>query len=203
MADRVVLSDRVFYYPKGNAPLCAEVFVIRGDRSLWLYDVGNGSAVAEKINALPGEKRAVISHFHPDHMGNWDQIAWEELYLGDYAFSKTQQGTVIEKARSFLDGVSLQITPLPSSHAKGSLLLEAEGFAFLGDGLYPGMKKGKAVLNVTLFLMQIRLLKTLKSHLIVCSHHEKLVRPREEVIAELENLYARRKPNEAYIAWHT
>lgn len=196
---RIFLSDRVFYWPKGTDPLCAEVFAIQGDAHTWFFDVGNGARALQNIRGLPGKKCAVISHFHPDHMGNVHGAEWTQLYLGDFACKKAGMGQAVTGKCVLQDGILLTVCPLPSSHAKGSLMLEAAGFLFLGDGIYSTVKNGKRCYNATLLLEGIRALGGMQAEYCVLSHAEPLVQKRQDVILGLQRIYDQRRQNEPYI----
>lgn len=64
------LTGQVARLPAAEAPLSADVGLVQTDGMLWIYDVGASPAAADAINGLPGKKTVVLSHFHPDHMGN-------------------------------------------------------------------------------------------------------------------------------------
>ena len=141
--DFIRLTDTVGYYPAREQPLSAEVAVIAGDSGWWIFDAGASEEVAAAVRALPGEKRLVISHFHQDHMACWERMRCGEIYAAPHTLRYTGRGTAVRSPLILRDGVTLRLFPLPSSHAKGCLGLETEGFAFLGDGLYPCVKQGR------------------------------------------------------------
>ena len=94
----------------------------------------------------------------------------------------------------------LHIFPLPSSHAKGCLGLEVDGtYAFVGDALYCKEKGGEYVYNAQLLKDEIEVLKNLRSRYLLVSHYDGFLREKDEVIAELEEIYKRREKNSAYI----
>ena len=59
------LAEGLFYFPCGDAPLSAEVFLIPGRECTWFFDCGNGEYALNALRAVPGRKRAVISHSIP------------------------------------------------------------------------------------------------------------------------------------------
>ena len=96
--------------------------------------------------------------------------------------------------------MKLRIFPLQSSHAKGSLGLEVNGeYAFLGDGVYPGTKNGKACYNASVLKEEIAVLKNLEAKYFLLSHDENFVRKKEDVLKDLEDIYSQRNPRESYI----
>lgn len=197
---RIPISERIAYWPGTHHPLCAEVVTVRGDGYTWVFDAGSGPAAAAHIRALPGRKNLIVSHFHPDHMGNWDQVEWKKLYLGDYACGKICAGTAVTEEMSFEDGAALRVFPLPSSHARGSLALEVDGqYLFLGDGIYGTMKNGERVHNQTVLLSLIRTLESSSAPYFALSHAVPFVQPRDQVLSDLKTLYARRDPRSPYI----
>lgn len=196
------LFEGVCYYPKGENPLSAEVFLIPGKENIWFFDAGNGEGALRAIRSIPGRKKAVISHFHPDHMGNALHAGFEQVYLGDFAFRKAQDKAkcicVTEKIE-IEDGVSLCILPLPSSHAKGSLMLEAGKLLFLGDGTYSTMKNGKKAYNATVLRETLQALKETQAEYVVQSHREPLIALRQEVMGQMQSIYEKREKNQPYI----
>lgn len=132
------INNHISYLTPTEHPLSANVVIIEGDAFLWGYDVGNHPAVPEilqKKSKQTGKKiRVILSHFHPDHIGNLSEISCEAVYQGKNTFRYTKTGTVIEEDTWFQDGdVRLHLFPIPSSHAKGSLALEVdETWCFLG-----------------------------------------------------------------------
>ena len=99
----------------------------------------------------------------------------------------------------FDDGEKIHIFPLPSSHAKGSLGMEIGDYAFLGDATYSTMKQGKVCYNASVLKEEIAVLKNLSAKFFLISHDEKFIRPKEEIIEELEEIYKKRDPKESYI----
>ena len=86
------------------------------------------------------------------------------------------------------------------SHCKGCLGLEVdETYAFVGDALYSKARDGYYVFNAQLVKEEIAVLKGLKAPYLLVSHYKGLLRPRDEVIAELEALYRAWDKNSAEI----
>ena len=198
--ERIYIAEYLSYWKATEAPLSADVGVIEGASGVWLYDVGNSEKTAAEINALPGRKNIVLSHFHPDHIGNLPKIRYDALYQGANTLRYTGAGTAVTADIYLQDGVQLHLFPLPSSHAKGSLGLEVnETYAFLGDGAYSTRKAGRRVYNAGLLLEQIRVLRGLKARWFLLSHDAEFVRSREEVLSQLEAIYKMRSPKESYI----
>lgn len=193
------LTDNIGYYPAREQPLSAEVAVIAGDSGWWIFDAGAAEDVAAAVGALPGEKRLIISHFHQDHMACREQLMCREIYASPHTLRYTGRGTAVTEPLIIRDGVMLRLFPLPSSHARGCLGLETEGFALLGDGLYACMKQDRRAYNASVLAETLRTLKGLQAERVLLSHDFGHVRNRAEVMAELSTVYARRKPGEPYI----
>lgn len=191
------LSGQVAYLAATRTPLSADVGLVRTEAMLWLYDVGSTPDAAAAINGLPGKKCVVVSHFHPDHMGNLDRVEHGPWYGGAFTCKKGRGGIVVEQDLKTPDGVHL--FPLPSVHAKGCVGMEYGNYAFLGDALYPAVKAGQAVYNVSLLAQQLRVLKGLQAEWFLVSHSSPFARKGRQVIARLEELYARRRPGETYL----
>ncbi len=193
------LSERVYYIKAVEEPLSADVGVVFGDRAAWLYDVGNSPAVSAELKGIGLPKIAVLSHFHPDHTGGLGDIAAEKVYLSAYTRKYIGFGDTVVEDVYINDGIELRIFPLPSSHSKGALGLETQGFAFLGDGIYSMQKGGRNVYNATLLKDTLDCLKRLGAKTFLLSHDPQYACPRDEVIAWLEEICSRRRKEEAYI----
>lgn len=214
------ITSQISYIPASSVPLSADVGIIEGEKFLYLFDVGIDEDVAEFLNSLPKPKKLILSHFHPDHIRNIGRIICTECYVGantanylkNYInFSEAGSGgreilfseqgiRIIDVPIAISDGVELNIFPMPSSHAKGSLAAMVDGiYTFLGDATYCTGKKGRAVYNAQLLKEQIDLLKTLRSDYVLISHAEPFVKERKQVTEQLEGIYGRRKKGEPYI----
>lgn len=194
------INERISYFPAIESPLAADTGVIWGDQYLWLFDIGPNAAVLADLLTQEKPICLALSHFHQDHMAYWDRLPLQDLYVGKHTFKYTHSGTVVESDLYIDDGVKLHFFPLPSTHAKGSLGLEVDDtYAFLGDGIYPMQKDGRALYNANLLADQLRVLRSLKSKYFLLSHDEQFICARENVLAELEAVYARRQSNSMYI----
>lgn len=193
------ITERISYIKATEHPLSADVGIIEGDKFLWLYDVGNRPEVTEYLNSLKKPKCVILSHFHADHIGGLSGLKYEKLYQGSTTKKHTRTGETVSGEIIVDDGIKLRIFELPSSHASGSLGLEACGCAFLGDGTYAAEKQGRVVYNQGLLQAEIKVLKSLKADNFILSHDERYIFPRDEVIRELEEIYARRQKNDPYI----
>ncbi len=202
LPERILIDGRLSYWKATLEPLSADIGVLEGDRYMWFFDVGNGSEAADCIRSLPGPKRVILSHFHQDHIGNWREAAFETLYQGAYTFRYTGVGEVIRGCRTLEDGVPIRLFEIPSSHAKGCIGLEVDGkYAFLGDATYCTAKntQGRLAYNANLLADEINVLRSLKAPYFLLSHSDAFVRRKEDVLSELEEIFARRDPQSAYI----
>lgn len=142
------IAEQIFYIQATSQPLSADVCIIHCGDELWIFDVGNSEESAAAVNGLPCRKNIVLSHFHPDHMGNIDSVGYDALYARVYTCRRLEKAVPVCEHMYFENGIHL--FPLPSSHAKGCVGLEYGGYAFLGDGTYSGVKGGQAVYNAGL-----------------------------------------------------
>ena len=192
------IADSIFYFPATESPLSADVGIIQCAEGVWLYDVGSSDEAVAAIEAMPGKKNIVLSHFHPDHAGNIDRVSYDMLYAGKFTCERLGGiGISVEDQMYFENGIHL--FPLPSCHAKGCMGLEYGAYAFLGDAVYGIDKDGRTAYNAGLLRELIAVLKSLQANWFLVSHKNPFVNPRDAVITELEEIYARRSPHEPYI----
>ena len=188
------INERISYIEATEEPLSADIGIIRCNDTEWLYDVGNDE---RSLAGLKGQYNVVLSHFHQDHTGSLDKVQIGELYVSGETFRHTGRGTIADRDLMIGD---LHIFPIPSSHTKGCLGLEvAETWAFVGDALYSKVKDGFYVYNAQLLKDEIEVLRNLKASELLVSHFGGFIRPKDEVIAELEEIYAQRERNDPYI----
>ena len=183
------ISDNISYIPATEAPLSADIGIIRDGAGTWLYDVGNDP---QAIADLTGKYNVVLSHFHEDHTGNLQKLNIQSLYVSGETRRHTGMGTVVTGDLYF---GALHLFPLPSSHCKGCLGLEIDKtYAFVGDALYCKTKNGAYTFSVQLVHDLLAVLKKLTAPDLLVSHFPGMIRPRADVIAEFEALYAMRQP---------
>ena len=186
----IIINEKVSYIERSEDPLSADIGIIRDGDAVWLYDVGSDERA---ISELTGNYNVVLSHFHQDHTGNLGKLSIKEAFVSDETKRHVQMGTVAD--RDVYIG-NLHIFPLPSSHCKGCLGLEVdEAYAFVGDALYSKFRDGYYIFNTQLVKDEIAVLKSLKAPYLLVSHFKGLIRRRDEVIAELEELYQHRDKN--------
>ena len=75
----IFITDNISYTPTSREPLSAEVFFIKKNEKVYIYDVGNGEQYTEAINNIEN-KIIVLSHFHPDHIYNLSKLENYILY---------------------------------------------------------------------------------------------------------------------------
>jgi hypothetical protein len=61
------------------------------------------------------------------------------------------------------------------------------------------MKQGKTCYNAPVLKEEIAVLEKLSAKFFLISHDERFVRPKEEIISELLEIYSKRDPKESYI----
>ena len=185
-----IINEKISYIECSDDPLSADIGIIRDGDAVWLYDVGSDERA---ISELTGNYNVVLSHFHQDHTGNIGKLNIKEAFVSGETKRHVQMGTVADK--DIYIG-NLHIFPLPSSHCKGCLGLEVEEtYAFVGDALYSKFRDGYYIFNAQLVKDAIAVLKKLKAPYLLVSHFKGLVRRRDEVIAELTELYQHRDKN--------
>ena len=185
-----IINEKISYIECSDDPLSADIGIIRNGDAVWLYDVGSDERA---ISELTGNYNVVLSHFHQDHTGNIGKLNIKEAFVSPETKRHVQMGTVADK--DIYIG-NLHIFPLPSSHCKGCLGLEVdETYAFVGDALYSKFRDGYYIFNTQLVKDEIAVLKSLKAPYLLVSHFKGLIRRRDEVIAELEELYQHRDKN--------
>lgn len=215
------LQSRILHLPASNpsekGPLSADVYAIRGETAWWIFDVGASDEAADFVNNLPCDgvapgtaplkKNIVISHFHRDHFFNLSRVSFDNLFVGRETFRhcdesiRARSGTqVVESPLQFEDGLKFHIEPIPSSHAKGSLMLTVGESAFLGDSTYPTVGHNRPdSYNVQLLYQQIQFLRACGAQNFYMSHRRFILREKGSILQVLESYYAQREPNKNII----
>ncbi len=186
------LTSEISYLPSVESPLSSDVVFIKPDGSdtTWIFDTGTSGEAAELINAVEGPKNIVISHFHPDHILNLLKVKYDKLYVTKYTKKYTRAGEVIEGEQIFPDGI--KVYPIPSSHSKGSLVLEYKDYAFLGDATYVRFRLSAREYNVQLLEQMIQKLEEIPSPNFCLSHDKSFVQPKESVLRIYKKILSRR-----------
>ncbi len=197
MAELKQLCENIKYLPASEDPLSADVVLIETPEFTCVYDVGSSEEARSVIESITKKKIVVLSHFHADHTANLSRITFDELYAGKETIRYTKAGVTVNQEVKLSD---LRIMPIPSVHAKGSILLCCgQEFAFCGDACYSAAKKKRPFYNVQLLKAQIDLLCGLEVKYLALSHKEGLICPKEEVLCELKKIYAARKKDSSEI----
>ena len=195
----ISLAHNISYIPPLDEPLSANVVLIEGAEYLWVYDVGSTPDAVSVIKSYGKPVRAILSHFHPDHIANLEKLDCDEVYQCKNTYGYTHRGRIIEKEELIEDGeLRLRLFPVSSCHAKGSLSLEVDDtWCFLGDAAYATRKNGSTVYNTGQLLELIRILENTGASYFLMSHHDPFLQKREEVLGWLKEIAAGRHPGEA------
>lgn len=190
------ISPEIWVLPSSSDPLSADVGIVTGKERIYLYDVGSSEEGRALIHELNAEKTVILSHFHRDHIFNLPRIDYNVCYAGKETLRHTGSGELVEKPFILDDGVHIEIAPLPSSHAKGSLLMSVnEEYAFLGDGVYAGTGK----YNTQLLKAEIDTLTALSCRYFLLSHNTRFVYEKQEVLEGLSAIYAKKEKGNPFI----
>ena len=198
MGNMIRVSDELYFLPSTEAPFSADIYLIKGEKKNYLFDIGIGKEARKIVDEIDN-KVVIISHFHQDHLGNlkFYDLKNEDIFIGDYTYKIIGYGTVVRNIIEINDKVNLKIIPIPNSHAKGSLVLLINNeILLMGDSLYCNTKG----YNVSLLNSEIKLLKELDFKYAMSSHKDKLY-PKKIVLDELEYYYSKRSKDKPYISF--
>ncbi len=186
------LTPEISYLPSVENPISSDVIFIKpeGSDTTWIFDVGTSSEAAELIKAVEGKKNIVISHFHPDHILNLLKVKCDNLYVTKYTKKYTRAGTIVDEDLSFSDGI--KIYQIPSSHSKGSLILEYKDYVFLGDATYCHFRISAREYNVQLLEQMIKKMEEIQAPNFCLSHDKTFIQPKESVLRIYKKILARR-----------
>ncbi len=189
----IQITPEISYLPPVESPLSSDVVFIKPEGSdiTWIFDTGTSSEAAELINAVGGPKNIVISHFHPDHILNLIKVKYDRLYVSKYTKKYTRSGEVVDGDEAFPDGI--KIYPIPSSHSKGSLVLEYKDYAFLGDATYVRFRLNAREYNVQLLEQMIKKLEEIAAPNFCLSHDKAFVQPKDAVLRIYRKILSRRQ----------
>lgn len=136
------LSEQISYLEESDNPLSADVFFIRTDACVYVYDVGSCVEARERIERIHEDKIVVLSHFHADHTDNLGKITFRELYAGKETLKHVGAGNAVEGEVLLEPLIPIRLITLPSSHAKDCVALcYGNQYAFCGDATYATQKR--------------------------------------------------------------
>ena len=188
----IEITPEISYLPSVENPLSSDVVFIKpaGSDTTWIFDVGTSSEAADLINKIEGKKNIVVSHFHPDHILNLLKVKYDTLYVTKYTKKYTRGGEVVDSDLVFPDGI--KICQIPSSHSKGSLILEYKDYAFLGDATYCHFRLKAREYNVQLLEQTIKKLEEVTAPNFCLSHDKTFVQPKVAVLRIYRKILSRR-----------
>lgn len=192
----IEINKNISYIKATDSPISSDVIFIKDNDITWIFDVGSVSESADEINKIEGKKNIVLSHFHPDHVSNIFKVSYDNLYIGNSTAKYITHGTVIDKPVSF---GKVEVMPIVNSHARGSLILKYEDYAFIGDAIYSAFKMKKKCYNVQLLQKEIEFLHNLDVKYICLSHDRTFIREKQTAISVLEKIYAQRQGNNPHV----
>lgn len=193
------INDSYSIIKGSENPLSSDVSIIENDDVLIIFEAGNSEKIINELNSINKDKVLVISHFHEDHLTSYSRINHIGMYVGDNTYKYTNEGTIVDKDL-YIGNVHL--FRLSSCHAKGSIGLEVNDYAFIGDGLAPTYKRGGYVYNVQMLKEEIDELSKLKANYLVSSHKMDKPELKEDAIKRLKEIYSCRVKNEPYIKYN-
>ncbi len=186
--------------PGSEEPLSSDAAVMEGRERRYLFDVGARPEMLRELLAHPRPTVIMLSHFHPDHLGNLPLLPEAELLLSPHTLRYTKRGQTVAEEKSWDDGMHFRLFPFPSAHAKGCLALELDGEAVLvGDAFCPTQKGGRTVYNVQALAGQLAILQASPAERILCGHRMDRPLPKAEVLRTLTMLYERRCPGDPWV----
>ena len=200
------INDRISYIPACEKPLSADVIIVRGDSRTYLYDVGSTLECLNFLYSLPDDKVIALSHFHGDHtwwlgthrpgdseMGPEDNVSpyyerpkYGRLYVSKQSAKYTNGGDIVTEPVVIEDGVKIEIAPIPSTHAKGSLAMTVnDDIVFVGDATYSASDKDGVFYNAQLLQEEIAFLEASPAQKIFLSHEKRPIKPKAVILRQL------------------
>lgn len=196
----ITITEDISYLPSGTNPLSSDVIFINTHDYMFIFDTGSSDAAKSAINSVPKKKLVILSHFHKDHTANVPYISFDKLFCSKETFKHINTGIVVNEPLKMEASIDITILPLPSTHAKGSLILCYKNeYAFLGDALYTAAVNGIPAYNCQLLKQMTDMLSALNVKYFALSHDKKFIYTKEEVLSDLKKIYNRRDKNDNYI----
>lgn len=192
------INENISFIPASSNPLSSDVVFIKTENTTWIFDVGSSKEAPDEINLIQGKKNIVLSHFHPDHTANISKVNYDRLYISSHTSKYISGGTIVKT--SYLDtDDNIQISEIPSSHAKGCLCLIYKDYAFLGDATYCKEKQGSHVYNVQTLKAEIEFIEALNCKYVCLSHDTKFIQEKQILLKMHKAIYSKRIKNEPFI----
>lgn len=200
----IKLNERVEYFPQIEEPLSADVILIKGNETTFIFDIGNNEDALSYVNSSKGKKVLILSHFHSDHASNAGNARVDEIYGGNYTCNSLKLGKVVTEITAIAtkekEGIDLKIIPIPSSHAKGCLALMLDDeILFTGDATYAMLRGNEVVYNATLLNDELNTLRSLPATKYFLSHDNGKLRKSALIIRQLSNIYTKWDKTTPYI----
>lgn len=192
----VQLNQFISYLPSQESPLSCDIIFIQTKDATIIFDVGASEQAVEAINSYKGDRVIILSHFHPDHISNLSKIQYSKLYASKntlkYVTKGTEQNiTPVTSSITISNTPLVQIMELPSSHAKGCLMMICGEYAFVGDGVYSKPVRGKHSYNAQLLQQMIKTLESIDVKYICLDHDKKFILPKPVIIKLYKDIYSR------------
>ena len=189
----IALTDNISIIKGSDNPLSSDIAIIKDDDYTFLFDVGNNE---EYLNLFPNKYDVIISHFHKDHIGNFNLCNFENAYVSKETYKHTKKGTIVETKLSINN---ILIFNMPSNHSKGSLCLKYKEYLLVGDCLYGKGENDRVIYNIQFLKSQIDILKKLDVTYVLRGHSMDKLEDINDVIKQLEDIYSKRTKNDNFI----
>lgn len=193
------VSDTYSIIKGSNNPLSSDVCLIEGKDNTYIFEAGNNLDAVNEINSIDKNKILIISHFHQDHLENFNRINYSKLYVGNNTHKYTNDGVIVNGDLIIDEDIKLEVFVLPNSHAKGSIGIKINEYAFIGDALAPQYKNNNYVYNVQMLKEEIEVLTKLDVEYFVSSHSMEKPVSKNKIIEHLNNIYAKKEKSNPYI----
>lgn len=166
------------YFAEGSEePLSSRSYLVVGEEKALLFDAGANPAQPPSIRLFLGKEPECIaySHFHADHIGNQSSYPSSHSYGSKMTGRYARVDEIVASPKTIdLGGLSVTLLPVPSSHAKGCLVLRLDGMEayLLGDLLSCNVNRaGNAYYDRSLFYEMDRWLRALPEDAIFFPGH--------------------------------
>lgn len=180
----VEITAHCGYISEEAGLICPKIGIVHGSKGTIYFDTGASLKQIRLLECVRLEKGfknpsiLVVSHFHEDHIANFHYFAGCRVYASKVTARRIRVDEITD-GRTMLDlgDIKVEIIPLPSSHAKGSLILRVFGeeVVFLGDGVYEAVGFGeKGYYDRSLFHEMAGVLRSLQSSHYVFGHESLL-----------------------------